>query len=106
MDKAAVKMREQVAFYGSTPAYKGVLDSIGAGDLQPELNAMSKQGRWQEMGHLITDDILDKFAVRGTPTELARQIKARYGDIIDRTAASYTNMGHDACLEFIEAMRA
>ena len=106
MEQATVKMREQVAFYGSTPAYKGVLDSIGVGDLQPELNAMSKQGRWQEMGHLITDDVLDKFAVRGTPTELAQQIKSRYGDIIDRTAASYTNMDQAACLEFIEAMRA
>ena len=106
MEKATIKMREQVAFYGSTPAYKGVLDSIGAGDLQPELNAMSKQGRWQEMGELITDDILDHFAVRGTPTELATQIKARYGDIIDRTAASYANMDHDGTLEFIEAMRA
>jgi len=106
MARATVKMREQVAFYGSTPAYKGVLDSIGVGDLQPELNAMSKQGRWQEMGDLITDDILDKFAVRGTPSELAQQIKSRYGDIIDRTAASYTNMDQAACLEFIEAMRA
>ena len=106
MAKATVKMREQVAFYGSTPAYKGVLDSIGVGDLQSELNAMSKQGRWQEMGHLITDDILDKFAVRGTPTELAQQIKTRYGDIIDRTAASYTHLDQAASLEFIEAMRA
>jgi hypothetical protein len=46
-----------------SPAYKPVLDSIGVGELQPELNAMSKQGRWVEMGGLITDDIMNSFAV-------------------------------------------
>ena len=51
--------RERIAFYGSTPAYKGVLDSIGVGELQEELNAMSKQGRWKEMGTLVTDDMLN-----------------------------------------------
>lgn len=100
------KMRQQVAFYGSTPAYKGVLDSIGVGELQPELNAMSKQGRWEEMGELIDDGVLDKFSVRGGAADLAVQIKARYGDIIDRTAASYANMGHEERVAFIEAMRA
>ncbi|MEM7407791.1 MAG: TIGR03617 family F420-dependent LLM class oxidoreductase [Pseudomonadota bacterium] len=101
---AETKMRQQVAFYGSTPAYKGVLDSIGAGELQPELNQMSKQGRWEAMGELIDDSVLDAFAVRGDAAGLAQQIKARYGDIADRTAASYANMGHDERLAFIAAM--
>lgn len=100
------KMRQQVAFYGSTPAYKGVLDSIGVGELQPELNAMSKQGRWEAMGELIDADVLDKFAVRGDAKALAAQIKARYGDIADRTAASYATMDHQQKLDFIEAMHA
>ncbi len=42
--------RQLLAFYGSTPAYRPVLDVHGWGDLQPELNALSKQGRWAEMG--------------------------------------------------------
>ncbi len=83
-----------------------MLDSIGVGELQPELNAMSKQGRWEEMGDLIDDGVLDKFSVRGGAADLAVQIKARYGDIIDRTAASYANMGHEERVAFIEAMRA
>lgn len=106
MRAAETKMRQQVAFYGSTPAYKGVLDSIGAGDLQPELNQMSKQGRWEEMGELIDDQVLDAFAVRGDATDLATQIKARYGDIADRTAASYANMDREERMAFIAAMRA
>jgi len=104
-EKAAeIKMCQQVAFYGSTPAYKGVLDSIGVGALQPELNAMSKQGRWEAMGELIDADVLDKFAVRGDARALAAQIKARYGDIADRTAASYATMDHQQKLDFIAAM--
>ena len=99
------KMREQVAFYGSTPAYKPVLDSIGVGDLQPELNAMSKQGRWEEMGELIDDGVLEKFAVQGDVTEVAKQIKSRYGHIADRTAASYASLDRDERIAFIETLK-
>ncbi|MBT3534052.1 MAG: LLM class flavin-dependent oxidoreductase, partial [Rhodospirillaceae bacterium] len=100
------KMRQQVAFYGSTPAYKPVLDSIDAGELQPELNAMSKQGRWVEMGDLIGDDVLKKFAVQGDAATIAQQIKPRYGHIADRTAASYATLDRAERIAFIEAMRA
>jgi probable F420-dependent oxidoreductase len=101
---AAAKMREQIAFYGSTPAYKPVLDSIGAGELQPQLNAMSKQGRWEAMGGIIDDAVLNEFAVAGEPAALATQIKQRYGDIIDRTSAAYATMDAAASAEFLAAM--
>ena len=82
----------QIAFYGSTPAYKPVLDSIGAGELQPRLNAMSKQGRWAEMGTLIDDETMRHFAVVAEPVDIAAAMKARFGDIVDRTAAAYGNL--------------
>src|SRR5579884_3058895 len=63
MDQAAGAVRRQVAFYGSTPAYRGVLEAHGWGDLQTELNALSKQGEWEQMGKLIDDEILGAFAV-------------------------------------------
>ncbi|MFP6748895.1 MAG: TIGR03617 family F420-dependent LLM class oxidoreductase [Alphaproteobacteria bacterium] len=100
-----IKMRQQVAFYGSTPAYKPVLDSIDAGELQPELNAMSKQGRWEAMGELIGDDVLEKFAVQGDAAEIAQQIKTRYGHIADRTAVSYATLDREERIAFIAAMR-
>jgi probable F420-dependent oxidoreductase len=84
MAKAAAGVRQQVAFYGSTPAYRGVLELHGWGDLQTELNALSKQGKWVEMGHLITDDVLDAFAVVCPPADVPKAVLARYGDIIDR----------------------
>jgi probable F420-dependent oxidoreductase len=82
--KAATGVRQQIAFYGSTPAYRGVLELHGWGDLQTELNTLSKQGQWVEMGELITDDILDAFAVVCPPDDVAKAVLARYGDVIDR----------------------
>ena len=76
--------RQQIAFYGSTPAYKNVLDIHGWGGLQEQLNALSKQGGWVEMGSLITDEILNTFAVVGEPEQIAPELHQRYGDVIQR----------------------
>jgi probable F420-dependent oxidoreductase len=84
MSAAAAGTRQQIAFYGSTPAYRGVLDVHGWGGLQEELNSLSKQGKWVEMGNLITDEILDAFAVVGEPERVAPELHRRYGDVIQR----------------------
>ena len=69
--------RRLLAFYGSTPAYRPVLDIHGWGDLQPELHSLSKQGRWAEMGGLITDEVLGTIAACGTPKQIAEHIRQR-----------------------------
>ena len=76
--------KQQIAFYGSTPAYRGVLELHGWGGLQDELNKMSKEGKWKAMGELITDDILQTFAVVGEPEQIAAGLQDRYGDIVQR----------------------
>lgn len=81
-DHASTRML--LAFYGSTPAYRPVLDAHGWGDLQPELNAMSKQGRWKEMSTLIDDEVLHTIAACGTPAEVAAHIRDRVDGISDR----------------------
>ncbi|MAV26606.1 MAG: LLM class F420-dependent oxidoreductase [Gammaproteobacteria bacterium] len=106
MAASAVAAKRQIAFYGSTPAYKPVLDSIGAGDMQGELNTMSKQGRWEAMGELITDDILASFAVVAEPDQVADQIIARYGDIVDRTSAAYGGIPAEQQAEIIRKLTA
>ena len=75
--------RRLLAFYGSTPAYRRVLDLHGWGGLQPELNALSKQGKWAEMGESITDEILHTLAACGTPSEIAAHIRRRADGIAD-----------------------
>ena len=106
MAASAVAAKRQIAFYGSTPAYKPVLESIGVGDMQGELNTMSKQGRWQEMGELITDDILESFAVVAEPDQVADQIISRYGDIVDRTSAAYGGIPAEQQAEIISKLTA
>jgi len=98
--------QERIAFYGSTPAYKGVLDAIGCGDLQAELNTMSKQGRWKEMGTLITDEMLHEFGVMGEPHEIAPQMLERYGSFVDRTSASFPVSDEAQRAEIIRTLRA
>ena len=84
MAAAAAGTRQQIAFYGSTPAYRGVLDIHGWGGLQDELNTLSKAGKWVEMGNLIDDEILNTFAVVGEPETVAPELHRRYGDVIER----------------------
>ena len=84
MQAAATGTRQQIAFYGSTPAYRGVLDIHGWGGLQEQLNSLSKQGKWEEMGNLIDEEVLNTFAVVGEPETVATELHRRYGDVIQR----------------------
>ncbi len=76
--------RQQIAFYGSTPAYRCVLECHGWGELQTELNQMSKEGRWEEMGGLIDDEILNAFAVVAEIDDLAAAVLDRFDDVFHR----------------------
>ena len=102
--KLAAKNR--IAFYGSTPAYKQVLGVQGWGDLQPELNAMSKQGKWQEMGELITDEMLNTFGVMGEPDTLVDEILNRFGDVTQCMDGSFSFVDHEARVDMIAKLRA
>ena len=86
MESAATAVRQQIAFYGSTPAYRGVLDVHGWGDLQAELNSLSKQGEWQKMGDAIDDEILHTFAVVAEPAAVAEAIRERWGELVERVS--------------------
>jgi len=80
---AVAGARQTVAFYASTPAYKGVLDLHGLGDIQPEMLRLSKLGRWQEMGSVISDEVLNTFFVVGNAATCARELLARYTGVFD-----------------------
>ncbi len=81
--------RRQIAFYGSTPAYRGVLELHGWGELGDELNALSKsarEDRWEAMGGLVDDEVLHTFAVVAEPERVAGEIRRRYGNLVDRVS--------------------
>lgn len=81
--KAMRSVRDQLAFYGSTPAYAPVLDLHGYGDLHPELNRLSKTGEWDTMAELIPDDLVDQIAVVGPRGDIAAKLVARAAGITD-----------------------
>ena len=77
-------VRQQIGFYGSTPAYRPVLEAHGWGDLQGELHALTKRGAWGDLADVIDEDVLHAFAVIGTPEEAVAEIRRRYGDLATR----------------------
>ena len=86
-------MRRQVGYYASTPAYRPVLDLHGWGELQRKLYACSKNGRWDDMGHLVDDEVLDTLTIVCTPDKLAGEVGARYGGLVDRINVSWWRKG-------------
>ncbi|MBS0643894.1 MAG: TIGR03617 family F420-dependent LLM class oxidoreductase [Proteobacteria bacterium] len=76
-------VRGRVAFYGTTPAYWGVFELHGYGDLGRELNAMSKAGKWNELASRVPDDLVHLFAAVGTHKELPGTIAERFGGLSD-----------------------
>jgi probable F420-dependent oxidoreductase len=83
---AEAGVRAQIAFYGSTPAYRPVLELHGWAELHRQLNALSRRQEWAEMGSLISDDVLDAFAVAGRPAQVAARLRDRFGDVISRVS--------------------
>src|SRR5689334_21120878 len=84
---SATAVREQISFYGSTPAYLPVLEHHGWGELGVELNRLSKTrdpDKWAQMGRLVDDDVLQEFAVVGEPDRIAPRLRARWGELITR----------------------
>ncbi|MEU5693484.1 TIGR03617 family F420-dependent LLM class oxidoreductase [Actinosynnema sp. NPDC020468] len=86
-ERGLAEVKRQIAFYGSTPAYRPVLALHGWESLAEDLHHLSRRGRWQEMSDLIPDEVLHAFAVVGTPTAAAAALTARYADHVTRIAA-------------------
>jgi probable F420-dependent oxidoreductase len=94
MDDARA-VRNQIAFYGSTPAYHPVLELHGWGELGQELNALSKSDRphkWREMGDLITDEIVDTLAITADKSAVRAAVDERYGGLVDRFVLPPTSL--------------
>jgi probable F420-dependent oxidoreductase len=78
--KAKQQIATQISFYGSTRTYQGVFDVHGWGDLTSKLHEMSLAGEWGAMSEVISDDVLETFAVVGKPEDAATEIVKRYGE--------------------------
>jgi probable F420-dependent oxidoreductase len=103
--RAREKAKGQIAFYGSTPAYRIMLDHHGWGHLQPELNRLAKQGAWFEMMNLVSEDMLDAIGVSGTPAAAGRALRAR-NRFAERTSlVLYNETADDAVVDLVRAFK-
>jgi probable F420-dependent oxidoreductase len=105
---AVAGVKYLLGFYGSTPSYKPVLDVEGWGHLQPELNALSKQGDWQGMADRIDDDVARTIAVVGSPKEVAAEIVERFGPHASRVCCYFPGypIEHETIAEVVAAVKA
>jgi probable F420-dependent oxidoreductase len=83
------KVREQIAFYGSTPAYREVLEAIGQGSLADELHKLSRAQQWPQMAGLIPDEVVAAFSLRSTLGDLAPRLLERFGRHYDRLVVHF-----------------
>ena len=79
-------VRRQLAFYASTPAYRAVLDLHGWGDLQPELHALVRAGRWDDLPAAIDDEVVAAFAEVGDVATVAAAVRTRFEGLAERVA--------------------
>jgi len=105
-EEARVATTRQIAFYGSTPAYRSVLELHGWGDLQTELNVLSKKGQWEEMGTRITDDILQEFAIVAEPDQVPARLVERFGGTVDRVLCTFPFATPEERRGYLEELRA
>jgi len=105
---AVAGVRWLLAFYASTPAYRPVLDVEGWGELQPELNALSKRGEWAKMADRVDDHMVTTLAVRGTPEACAAQIAERFDGVVDRVGCYFPGyaIADERIAELVAAIKA
>ena len=84
IEEALFSVRNQIGFYGSTPAYRPMIEVHGWGHMQETWRQMTKEGKWFEMAESVTDEMVEALAVVGTPEEIAKKIVARCDGRIDR----------------------
>jgi probable F420-dependent oxidoreductase len=104
--RAGAGVRRLLSFYGSTPSYRVVLDAHGWGDLQDDLNRLSKQGKWEEMATIVPDVVVDALVIQGPPSSIAAAVEARYGGLVDRISFSTPyDMSPDTMAAVLEGFR-
>ena len=77
VEKAKNDLRQQISFYASTRSYHGVLRAMGWEETGLALHNLSVEGKWDKMPALISDEMLDEWAVVATYDDFAAKMKQR-----------------------------
>lgn len=106
LKEAVFSVRKQIAFYCSTPSYRGVLDHQGWGELHEILHPMSREGLWDKMAEVIDDTTLNAFAVVGSAREVVPKLRERYIGIYDRISVRFGALDPKTLSEVVGALKA
>ncbi|MEE2984344.1 MAG: LLM class flavin-dependent oxidoreductase, partial [Pseudomonadota bacterium] len=102
-------VRQQLAFYGSTPSYAAVLEYHGLGELSKKLNKLMREGDTEAMSAAVPESLVEHVAIIAKPGDVGARIRERYEGILDRVSL-YMAMGGDGAFnrwnELIEAIHA
>jgi probable F420-dependent oxidoreductase len=86
--RAAVeRARARMAFYGSTPTYRPLLDVLGYGDVADRLHQLVRERKLDDLARQVPDALVDAVAVRGTYEEIGHALRSRYEGLVDRVAS-------------------
>jgi len=86
---ALAGVRRLLGFYGSTPAYRPVLEVEGFAGLHDELYALTRGGRFDQLAALVPDELVQRIAVVGSPAECAAELRVRFGALADRVCCYF-----------------
>jgi probable F420-dependent oxidoreductase len=101
-------VRARVAFYASTPAYLLAFESEGYGEVARTLQGHARAQRWEAMPGLVSDAMLDTYAVVGTHDQIAAKLRARYAGLATALefAIPLSDVGDEAVVrELIATLR-
>ena len=105
LQKAIAVLRDRIAFYGCTKAYKPVLDLHGWGDLSDELIALNRQHKNAEMAALITDEMVQTIGITGSPVEVVDIMMQRFDGLVNRTGFSVPGLSDDDLGDLLARLR-
>ncbi|OED39334.1 hypothetical protein AB833_15475 [Chromatiales bacterium (ex Bugula neritina AB1)] len=108
LEKVRAGLKERVAFYASTPEYEKMLELHGWDVNLSDFINMAKENRWSEMGSLVTDAMLESYAVIASPRDLPAALKKRFGGQVDRIQIDETwfdGLSDDDTRELVAAIK-
>lgn len=106
LEIAISRIRDRIAFYGCTVAYRPVLELHGWGELQDELIPLNRAHRTTEMASLITDEMVETIAIVGKPDVVVETMRERLGGVVSRTGFAASAIDDEELAELIVRLRA
>lgn len=105
LEKAIAVVKDRIAFYGCTVAYRPVLELHGWGALQDELIPLHRAHRRTDMVRLIDDDVLHTIAIIGSPRGVVSEMKKRFDGVVSRTGFGGSAIDREELPELLSALK-